>query len=122
MKQTIEGKTKEEIWKLISATTCLYDNLKQEAKITGDSKTKIICKEVESAQANLLKAWYRLSGYEFDVPPEAHESLDHFVAKNVIVKKLQRQFPRLEFIHQFSGLKGRRVDVLIKANEEYMIV
>lgn len=100
----------------------LYDTLKQEAKTTNDSKTKRILKEVVSAQGNLLKAWYHLSEYKFDVPPEAHESPEHFVAKNVIVKKLEAQFPKLEFIHPFSGLSGCRPDVLIKTNEEYIIL
>jgi hypothetical protein len=121
MNQKVERKAEEEIWKLVSATTNLCDTLKK-ANVADDSKIKRCLREVGSAQANLLKAWYHLSDYKFEVPPEAYESLDHFVAKNVVVKKLEGLFPELEFIHQFSGFKGIRPDVLVKTDEEYIIL
>ena len=111
----------KEIWKAVSTVTDLYELLKETKNNAPNSESEKRFREVESAQLHLFKAWYTLKP-EYVVPAERSESFDHFIAKNEIVKDLKKLVPTLEIIHQFKGFSGCRPDVLVKTNEEYIIL
>lgn len=105
-----------EIWEVGDKLTAIMDQMKEELAQKDDSTLRTSLIALAKAQGQLLKA---LSTFDdsFKVPLEAHETWQHFLAKNCLVTSVPRQNIFPEF-----NLGGCIVDVLIKINDDYVVI
>jgi hypothetical protein len=111
-----EGDIREDISRTGKSLTSIMDRMRAKLDRDDDPQTWLALKALASAQGQLLKANLSLDPSN-KIPLVVGEKLEHFIAKNNVVKELS-----VEDILDEVPIGDSRVDVIGRISREYIII